>query len=299
MNPKEYPTNKQIFFTALNQRSHQDNDLFSSATKTPYWSLSDLSRLYPNFFDVKSPISIRVTRNFQNDVLTHVPEFSDLTQQPVHILSAHDTYNISVNGKIKTIKDGPDQHLSRVACEYIFRQLNDTAFEQAYFLSPNKKFADVLALSEEIHFENARAKVAASSNVLSAIVNRANDATKTSFGDVWSVMWRVLYNVESFEDLRGLYNVKTTPLDYMSAQTLIFMNKKIHEIISKFCNRNSFTIDEIKDSVFTAATLARKCFKDRNSTPEAQLLPKNTYRRIEKIRELRTKFWKEYYPMSL
>ena len=301
MNPKFFPSNTEIVYQALNLRRHQEKDLFSEDEKPCYWKLSDLAILYPMFFDARTPVSAQTIKKINNNVLDHVPEFYQLTPQPVHVLNTKETYNIYIKDiqEIKTIRNGTNQQLTRVACEYLFRQIKGAEFEQAYFLFPQKNSEELTLAAEDIKFERLRDQIASSSNILSAIINRASGATKSSFSEVWSTMWRTLYGVKNMDELRTRFNIKTSPIDYMKPQTLVYMNSLLQEIILKFCNNNHVHIDEIKDFACTKMMFARARFARYGSKPEEQLLEKSSYRQIEKIREARIKFWNEHFPLSL
>jgi hypothetical protein len=302
MKQKIFPSGTDIVYQALNQRKHKDASVFSETPKPYYWKLSDLTILYPNFFSIKSPISKQTASKIKECVLNScVPEFYNLNPEPIHVLDTKETFNfyIKATNEIQTVKNGKNQKLSAVACEYLFRQIKGAEFEQAYFLYPNKNIEDLQTASQEIKFERIRDQVANLSNILSAIINRSRGSTKTSFSEVWSLMWTILYKVNSMDELRANFNIKSSPLDYMKQQTLIYMSSVFQDIILHFCNRTNTHIQEIKDYVSTKATLTRAHFIRYGSTPEAQLSEKNSYYRIEKIRRDRVKFWKEQYPLSL
>ncbi len=301
MNPKFFPSRSEVIYQALNQRSHQDKNLFSENKQPRYWNLSDLALLYPTFFNMKSPVSAGMIKQINKNVLDHIPEFIDITPEPIHVLNEKETYNVydKDTKELKTVKNGTNQKLTRVACEYLFRQCKGAAFEQAYFMFPHKSVAELDKITETINFERIRDQVAASSNILSAIINRSRGAKNFSFGEIWSAMWRAFYYVKDMEDLRIRYNIKKSPLDYMKTRTLIYVNGLLQEIILKFCNDNYVHVDEIKNFAITKMQLARAHFIRYGSTPEEQLLEKSSYHTIEKIRDARIKFWQEQFPISL
>jgi hypothetical protein len=302
MKQKFLPSSAEIIYNALNQRRHQDSSLFSETETSPYWKLSDLAILYPDFFDVKAPVSQQTIKKIKNTVLDScVPEFYDLTQEPIHVLNTKETFNFYIKDtdEIKTVKNGTNQKISPVACEYLFRQIQGAEFQQAYFLYPDKNADELIIAAQEIRFERIRDQIASSSNILSAIINRANGAKKSSFSEIWSTIWHILYHINNMDELRTQYNIKSSPIDYMKPQTLIYMNSILQDIILRFYNKGNVHINEIKDYAATKAALARAHFIRYGSTPEKQFLEKSSYSRIEKIRQSRVKFWKKYYPLSL
>ena len=299
---KETPSNAELIRQTLNTKGCQNNDLFAQDTNMPiFWKLSDLAILYPNFFDVREPISQLVINKLHSTIRHAIPEFTTLTPRPVHILTTKDTYNIYIKqrNQIKTLRNAPNQYLTGVACEYLFGQHSGTELEQACFLYPNKNSVELTAAAQELKFENRRNQIARTSNLISAIINRAKDSNKNSFRDIWSTIWQTLYNVKSMETLRLKYNVKTSPIDYMKSQTLRFIDAMLQEIALQFTNKSEYSINEVRYIAKEKAKFARAEFFRYGSSPELQLLKKNSYHIIEKIRNARKKFWQENYPQSL
>ncbi len=301
MNPKVYPSDNEVIYQSLTQRCFQNTDLFQTEEKSCYWKLSDLAILYPNFFDMNSPISAGTIQKINNNVLDHIPEFHKLTKQPVHVLNIKETYNMYIKDTnfFKTVKNRKNQQLTRVACEHLFRKIQGAEFEQAYFLFPNKNVAELTLAAHEIEFERIRDQIASSSNILSAIINRAQNSERNSFAEVWAYMWCKLYSVQNMDELRDRYNIKTSPIDYMKPRTLVYINGILQEIILHFCDRTIVSVEEIKEYAASKAAFARANFIRYGSKPEEQLLEKNSYRRIEKMRDARIKFWQENYTLSL
>lgn len=302
MTQKNIPSNAELIKQTLNTRRYSASNLFSPSENTPYfWKLSDLSILYPNFFDVHTPISQYTCNKLANIITRTIPEFHNLPEQPVHILTTKETYNIYLkqNNKIKTVKNAPNQHLTNVACEYLFGQLNGAELEQACFLYPDKDAHELTIKAAELKFEHRRNQVARTSNLLSAIINHAHGANKNSFREIWSLIWQTLYNVKTMDVLRNEHNVKTSPIDYMKPQTLRFVDAMLQEIALNFATRTDYSIDEVRYVAKTKASFARKEFLNYGSTPEKQLLKQNSYHIIERTRKARKKFWRENYLLSL
>ena len=302
MTQKNIPSRAELIKQTLNTRRQQETDLFNSVDIKPYfWKLSDLAILYPMFFDMKKSVSIHIANKIKNTIIDTIPEFAQLTEQPVHILTVKESYNIynTETNQIKTVKSGNDQHLTNVACEYLFRQQNGLELETAYFLSPNKTGAELVALAQNLRFEKIRDQIAQTSNLLAAIINRAYGADKSSFSKIWSLIWETLYKVKTMDALRERYNIKTSPIDYMKPQTVIFINAMLQEIVLNFANQPFYTIADVYNHAKTKATLARAQFIKYGSTPEQQLTEQSTYSIIEKIRRDRKNFWRKNYPLSL
>ena len=302
MTQKNIPSRAELIKQTFNTRRYRETNLFDSIEEKPYyWKLSDLAILYPNLFDIKKPISQYTVHKINSEIKTAIPAFTKLTEQPVHVLTLKDSYNLYVSetNTIRTVKSGKNQNLTNVACEYLFRQYSNTELEQAYFLYPSKTGQELMDTAQELKFEKIRTQIAQTSNLLSAIINRANGATKSSFSEIWSLIWHTLYNVNSMDTLREKYNVKTSPIDYMKPQTLIFMNAMLQEIVLKFANQSFYTIDDIRKHARMKASFARAQFFKYGSSPEKQLTEKSSYTIIEKLRRARERFWQKYYPLSL
>ncbi len=302
MTQKNIPSRAELIKQTFNTRRQQENNLFHSLnTNTYFWKLSDLAILYPQFFDIKKSVSQYTANKINTMVFEAIPEFEQLTERPIHILTVKEPYNIynPETNRIKTVKSGNNQHLTSVACEYLFRQQNGLELETAYFLAPNKSDTELIDLAQKLKFEKIRNQIAQTSNLLSAIINRAYGADKSSFSKIWSLIWETLYKVKSMDTLREQHNIKTSPIDYMKPQTVIFINAMLQEIVLNFANRPFYTINDVYNHAKTKAALARAQFIKYGSTPEQQLTEQSTYSIVEKIRRARKNFWRANYPKSL
>ena len=302
MTQKNIPSRAELIKRTLNTRCQQKSDLFYTPNaNTCFWKFSDLAILYPQFFSMKKQVSQKTAHKIKNMITDTIPEFRQLTEQPVHILTVKEPYNIynPETNRIRSVKNGTDQHLTRVACEYLFRQQNGAELEQAYFLLPNGPDFELIDLAQDLKFEKIRDQIAQTSNLLAAIINRAHGADKSSFKKIWSLIWETLYKVKSMDTLREQHNIKTSPIDYMKPQTIIFINAMLQEIVLNFANKQFYTINDIYNQAKTKATLARIQFIKYGSTPEKQLMEQNTYLIVEKIRRARKSFWLANYPKSL
>ncbi len=303
MTTKIIPTSAELVKQTLDARRHQQvPSLFEENQQMPYfWKLSELALTYPELFDITKPVSAPKANELMTTIKDKIPEFYALEQEPIHILNIKETYNIYQpdTQQIKTVRNGTNQYLTNIACEHLLRQQSGGKLQQAYFLYPDATPEAMIVAAQDLHFEYIRDQIAHTSNLLSAIINRARGARKTSFSEIWAHTWNVLYNVKSMDDLRDRYNIKASPIDYMKPQTLIFINSMLQEIAFKFSNQTYYTIDEVRDFAATKASIARAHFFRYGSTPEAQLTDHNTYRTIEKIRRAREKLWKSNYEISL
>ncbi|MBR4625171.1 MAG: hypothetical protein IKO56_06520, partial [Alphaproteobacteria bacterium] len=219
MTTKIIPTSAELVKQTLDARRHQQvPSLFEENQQMPYfWKLSELALTYPELFDITKPVSAPKANELMTTIKDKIPEFYALEQEPIHILNIKETYNIYQpdTQQIKTVRNGTNQYLTNIACEYLLKQQSGGKLQQAYFLYPDATPEAMVVAAQDLHFEYIRDQIAHTSNLLSAIINRARGARKTSFSEIWAHTWNVLYNVKSMDDLRDRYNIKTSPIDYM------------------------------------------------------------------------------------
>ena len=301
------PSPREVnIYKALNQRRYQDNaSLFDNQETSSYWTLSDLTILYPNYFDISQPISSSVITKINSMVFKAIPAFQNLTPQPIHILNFKEDYNAFVNEthEIKAIKNGTNQKLSPIVCEYLFGQINGAEFEQAYFMCPNRQIEDIKSISNQIRFANVRTQVKRLSENLASITKHAIGSNLDSYSDVWSYLWCRLFNVQSMDILRQRYCLKEneTILDYMTLGPLNYMNKILPEILSRIYTRPHVSIDEIKYIISIVISPDRIAqFTKDFGDPVTKYTQKNTETGIlAPINRARTALWYKTYPLSL
>ena len=135
----ELQRNQQIFDT-LNRTKKQE-------PKSPeFWLWSDLASLHPKFLNKSTFIPVDWFSDKMHATITQsIPAFETMVEQPVHIKTINtnnvcqritpcDTFELE-----KTM----DQKLTRLACEYLFKQYYSAEFTQAYFLFPNATFNEL------------------------------------------------------------------------------------------------------------------------------------------------------------
>ena len=301
MTKNNIPSRAELIQQTLNTRRYRDNNLFDEQQNPYFWKLSELAILYPGIFDIKKPVSQKTANKITSEIIESVPEFIQLPETPIHILTVKESYNLfdPEMNKIKTVKSGNNQNMTNVACEYLFRQQPGAELEQAYFMYPAKPATELTNIAQDLKFERIRNQIAQTSNLLAAIINRAHGANKSSFSQIWSLIWETLYKVKTMDELRFDYNIKTSPIDYMKPRTLTFINAMLQEIVFNFANKPFYTLSDIRQNILAKTAMARAKFIKYGSTPEKQLTDKSTYSIIEKIRRDRKRFWRENYPLSL
>ena len=74
------------------------------------------------------------------------------------MLNIKENYNAFVKTEhtIKSIKNGTNQKLSPIVCEYLFSQINGTEFEQAYFICLNQPTEQIKNMANLIKFAKVR-----------------------------------------------------------------------------------------------------------------------------------------------
>jgi hypothetical protein len=305
MNNNPSPREINIYKT-LNQRRHQDNtSLFGGQETSSYWTLADLTILYPNDFDISQPISTSVITKINGMVFNSIPSFRNLTPQPVHMLSFKEDYNAFVKDahEIKIVKNGTNQKLSPVVCEYLFSQINGAEFEQAYFMCQNQQIEDVKAVANQIKFARIRNQVKELSESFSSVIKHAGGSNLNSYSDVWSYLWCRLFNVQSMDDLRQKYCLKEneTILDYMTLAPLSYTHNILQEILSRIYSRKHVSIAEIKYIISVVISPDRIAqFAKDYSDPAIHYTQKNTESSmLAPINRAKTALWKKAYPVSL
>ena len=285
---------------ALDQRCYQDNTLFSDEKTPCYWKMSDLAHLYS--FNMDNMVSTGRIYELKALVEKNIPEFKELYPQPIHILNIKDTYTIrdKATNQIKTVKNGPNQNLSRVACEYLFSLNPRNHIEQTYFLFQNKTVEEIADAAKDVRLANERARVSDSNKKLASVINRSYGATPVqSFQKIWSLIWQVIFNIKDMETLRQIYHIKNSPVDYMTPLGLNIANNMLTDIITKCGNEPYLNVDRVERIAERSALIARNRFAEYRTSPASQLLPDTTANRIGKINRARKKFWRTYYPESL
>ncbi len=300
------PTPKEIhIYKTLNQRRHQDNtSIFGGEETASYWTLADLTIMYPNYFDIDQPISSSVITKINGQVFKAIPRFQNLTPQPVHMLNFKETYNAFVKTAhtIQIIKNGTNQKLSPVVCEYLFGQINGAEFEQAYFICQNQQIENIKTVSNLIKFAKLRNQVKQLSENLASVTKHAIGSNLNSYSDIWSFLWCRLFNMRTMDDLRIKYNLKDgeSIMEYMTLEPLIYVNNLLQAILLRVYERQKVSIDEIKyliSTVISSDCIAQ--FNKNYSAPE-NYAQKNTENSIiTPVNRVKTNFWKEYYPLSL
>ncbi len=299
---KQYPSNEDLVFQALQQRcTKPSKSIFDEKDQPEYWRLSDLAILYPSVFDIRHPISQSDITKMNKSIIDNVPDFNDLEEMPLHVVNFKETYNayIPETNTIKTIKNGTNQHLTRVACEYFFRQKPGYAIQQVFFMYPNQTTDSLKTTITQTTFEQIRSQIAGTSNLLSAIVKRAYGAKQTSFAEVWSALWCALYGVHDMQTLNERYNLKSSPINYMHPRTFNLISYMLQEIETKFCNQTYYSINEVLESVRNIGLFTRARFARYGTKPESELTNEDSYKIVARVRKERKKFWEQYFPLSL
>ena len=301
MSNKNKPSVTELICNKLNQRGYQDTDLFSEKQSPCYWRLSDLVNLYPDLLDITKPISQSQIHQMEYQILNTIPKFKDITPKPIHVLSIKENYVLrdQTNNLMKTVKNGTNQYITRVACEYLFSQLNNKETEQAYFLSPNKTIEEISNVAKEVKFEHIRNQISGLTNTLASYTKQANPRNPNRYKEIWGIIWQNFYNVQNTNTLKQSYNIRTSPIDYMTDESLRIMNRMLQTIISRYQNCMYHNIYNLEDIARNVAISARAYFTTHGTTPEQHLTTINSHPRLTKIQKLREKFWLQYYPETL
>ena len=306
-----HPTDEELFQVKsvidwFKDRKQKKYTLFDYQQAQYFWSLSDLNFAYPKHFNPKTPFSSTVAYNLKNYAIKTVPTFEKLDYTPVHFETVRETYNIydDERQRILKIRNGKNQKLSLVACEYIFNQIPRHEVEQACFLFPNDSLPQsVYEHAEEIKLMHARQQITETMKKLSSLINRCDDKKGPNpYALIIGNFWNKLYDAPNSETLHIKNNIRNdlSPLDYMKTGTLIYINNLFQIIINQFWNSEYVKFEQIKAYMEDAALFARSeaIYKYR-TRPECSLLPTDTTKRINAINKARKNLLETYYPLSL
>lgn len=305
MSEQELTKVKSVVDFFQKHKHYKSSTLFSENEPLYFWRLSDLNSYYPDIFNPKIPFSSTYIYNFNVLARTMAEnQFKELDYIPTHFETVYETYNIydSQKQRMNTIRNGKNQNLSSIACAYTFNKHQGYHIEQAYFLSPNDSLENIYKQSEEIKLTYARAQVTETMKQLSSLINRCSEKKGPNpYALIIGGFWNTMYNAQDSDELHITNNIKNwlSPLDYMRANTLIYVNKIFTNIIKEFEHVGYFTFDQMKQRLETAAQSARFFFGTRKMKPELCLFPEPTTKRINKIHNIQKNFLLTEYPKSL
>lgn len=296
MTQKNALSNTELICRTFDQRRHQDADLFTESATPCYWQLSDLVRLYPNCFDMNSVRPYSLKTQIQSAIFTKIPKFKELYPEPIHVLTVTEPYVLydKNTGDTKLVKNQPNQHLTGLACEFLFSQIKGAEIQQAFFLLPNAQPTEILDTAKEIRFEHVRNQTIEFSNTLASLINHSYNVSKDSFRTIWTVIWNAFFNMNNINALRKQYGMTSSPINYMTLEGLTRVNSMLQEILIKCQKYPNINVNTISMIAGTVAKNARCGIR-----PELLLTHQNSQNRVKQMQKVRETFWKKHYPESL
>ena len=144
-------------------------------------------------------------------------------------------------------------------------------------VNPSNAGYELKIASENIKLEQMRSSIANNSNLLSAIINRAYGAKKTSFSKVWHELWCAFYNT-NHESVTDRYNLKSSPINYMRPNTFNYIISMLQNIETQFANKQYYSINEVLQAVRNMGSFARSNFTRHGITPENELTDEDSYK---------------------
>ena len=300
MNQQQFIEKTKTICHLLNQRRHQDNFLFSDNEMPYYWKLSELTNLYPSKFNMQTPISSNEIYKMELTIFDNIPELKNLNPHPNHLLNVKENYTLKDHDtkNVKIIKNSLNQNLSCVMCEYLFGTQH-YYIEQAYFLFPNETPEKIANAARDLKTADLRPQITNYVKKLTSIINNSINTSTTSYNAVWSEIWNTLYNTYSISNLRETYNIKGSPIDYMTPTALHVTNNMLKNITEECSHTYPLNTEKIINIARKWAIHARNQFINHNTYPCMHLSKQKTQTKIKNIITARENFWRKNYPLSL
>ncbi len=291
---------------------YKNLELFNNLNKTKIqaktdkhqdcWLLSNLSALYPQFLkpDFKIPID-SFSNNLHEVILQHVHAFEILVDKPIHITTIETkTDNIFENGGEFKVFDKPtDQKLSRLACEYLFKQYRGAEFTQSYFLFPDCSFSELTQKADDIAVYRKYQWVNNVINILTTIILRVTSRSKLSVYDALNVLWGEFLNTTDLQEIKQSYKIEHSPLDHIKPDYWVYMINMFKDIALQLDPHTELDLEDVKNQCRESANNARRFFEKYYKKPEELLSDTDFSVPAKEINMVRKQFWFNNYKKSL
>jgi len=287
---------KQEIFKALNETKIQD-----PTGKTPdSWLYSDLCEIYPNFLHKDNQIPVEsFSDKLHETIIQRVPQFEFRIEKPTHIK----TIEIKNKADTNTSASKPlvliDQQLSRLACEYLFKQYYDTEFTQSYFLFPECNFFELLSKANDMKYYRTQQGIYNIITIFAAIILRTTKRSKASVYDALNVTWSTFFNTDDFAAFRELYNIDHSPLDHFHPDQWKYIYNMFKNIAAFIDPHSELELEEVREECREVAKHARHLFEKYDKEPEKYMSKTDFSVPAREIDMARKQFWIDNYTKSL
>lgn len=299
----ELQRNQEIFDT-LNKTKKQE------AKSPEFWLWSDLTPLYPKFLNKSTLIPTDWFSDKMHATITqNVPAFKTLVEKPVHTKTIN-TKNVYQHVKpcdALELEKTMDQKLTRLACEYLFKQYYGAEFAQAYFLFPNATFNELIDKIDDIKIYRRHQDINNVVKQAASIILRTTGKTKTSVHNVYEHAWAQFFGTENLNELKAKYDIQHSIYDHMQLDFQCYPNQwdyvynMFNDMINQLDPHEILTLDEVIKQCNTCAQIQRHMLnKHTGKNPEEFLTPVDLGTKSKQIDMERKQFWfKNYVSNSL
>ena len=299
----ELQRNQEIFY-ALNNTKKQE-------PKSPeFWLWSDLASLYPKFLNKSVFIPVDwFSDKIHTTITQSVPAFEHLIEKPVHVktINTNNVYQHITPCDTFELEKTMDQKLTRLACEYLFKQYYGAEFAQAYFLFPNANINELNDKIDDIKIYRRHQDIHNVIRQSASIILRVTGRTKATVCEVYKNTWAKFFDTENLDDLRKQYNIQHSPFDNMQLDFSCYPNQwdyvynMFRDMINQLDPHTELEIDDIIGQCEESAQIQRNMMKKHTGkTPEEFLTKIDLGLKSKQIDNDRKQFWfKNYTENSL
>lgn len=299
----ELQRNQEIF-DALNKTKKQES-------KSPeFWLWSDLASLYPKFLNKSVFIPVDwFSDKIHTTITKSVPAFEVMIKKPVHVktINTNNVYQHITPCDTFELEKTMDQKLTRLACEYLFKQYYGAEFAQAYFLFPNATFNELNDKIDDIKLYRRHQDINNVAKQAASIIIRTTGRTKASVCEAYTKTWEKFFGTENLTELKTTYDIQHSIYDHMQPDFQCFPNQwdyvynMFRDMIIQLDPHQILELDEVIEQCQECAQIQRDMMKKHTGkTPEEFLIKTDFGAKSKQIDMERKQFWfKNYVSNSL
>lgn len=299
----ELQRNREIFDT-LNETKKQE------AKSPEFWLWSDLTSLYPRFLDKSTFIPTDWFSDKMHATITqNVPAFKTMIEKPVHIktINTNNVYQHVTPCDTFELEKTMDQKLTRLACEYLFKQYYGAEFAQAYFLFPNATLNELNDKIDDIKMYRRRQDINNVVKQAASIILRTTGKPKEYVHDIYGNAWTKFFGTENLTELKNKYDVQHSIYDHMQIDFQCYPNQldyvynMFRNMINQLDPHQILTLDDVTNECNECAQIQRYMLKKHTGkNPEDFLTKIDLAAKAKQIDTDRKQFWfKNYVSNSL
>ena len=301
----ELQKNQQIFET-LNKTKKQE------PKSQEFWLWSDLASLYPNFFDKSVFIPTDwFTDRIHATITQNVQAFDAMIEKPVHIqtININNVFQDTTPNDtptLKTLNKHMDQKLTRLACEYLFKQYFGAEFTQAYFLFPNATLTELNDKIDDIKIYRRHQDIHNIIKQTASIILRITGRTKATVCEIYNNTWATFFNTKNLDELKEQYNIQHLPFDNMRVDFSCYPNQwdyvynLFRDMKIQLDEHYELELEDVINQGKESAQIQRNLLKKHTGkTPEEFLTRIDLGLKSKEIDIQRKLFWFQNYTKAL